>query len=83
MTTTPYNGEEKKVGPIIGILIIVILLVFAALYFWAQKVNIEEAPANENPSANTISSSTTVETNTSIDAEYGLEGVNSVESTTF
>mgnify|MGYP000889194110 CR=1 FL=1 len=33
------NNSNKKVGPIIGALIIVVILVIAALYVWGGKLN--------------------------------------------
>lgn len=41
------NTSGKKVGPIIGALIIVIILVIAALYTWGNRLN----KANMNPPA--------------------------------
>ncbi len=34
--------SDRTIGPIIGSLIIVILLIIGALYFWGQKLNSEE-----------------------------------------
>jgi hypothetical protein len=38
------NNQPRKegAGPIIGAIIVVILLVFGALYFWGQKLNNDE-----------------------------------------
>ncbi len=36
--------QDEGSGPIIGAIIIVILLVFGALYFWGQKLNTEPTP---------------------------------------
>lgn len=35
----PAPRTEKKVGPIVGVLIIVLILIVAALYFFGQKLN--------------------------------------------
>lgn len=35
---------KKPVGPVVGIVIILILLVFGALYFWGQYLNSQDAP---------------------------------------
>ena len=43
MPPTPHT--EKKVGPIAGALIIVLILIIAALYFFGQKLNTESIPA--------------------------------------
>ena len=40
---------QKSVGPLVGIIIIVIVLVIGALYFWGTKINNEAAP--ETPMA--------------------------------
>jgi hypothetical protein len=41
----PPEGRHSKgsAGPTIGIIIIVILLVFGALYFWGAKLNQKDA----------------------------------------
>lgn len=39
--------REEGSGPIIGAIIIVILLIFGALYFWGQKLN--KHPASDTP----------------------------------
>ncbi len=36
--------HDDGAGPIIGAIIIVILLVFGALYFWGQKLNRQPSP---------------------------------------
>ncbi|MBP9757041.1 MAG: hypothetical protein KBD06_00415 [Candidatus Pacebacteria bacterium] len=43
---TPAQNQPKDegAGPIIGAIIIVILLVFGALYFWGQKLNKKPHP---------------------------------------
>lgn len=38
MDNQATNGESK-IGPIIGIIIVVIVLIIGALYFWGQKLN--------------------------------------------
>lgn len=32
-------GENRKIGPIIGVLVIVLVIIIAALYFFGQKLN--------------------------------------------
>ncbi|HEY4494718.1 MAG TPA: hypothetical protein VJC02_01285 [Candidatus Paceibacterota bacterium] len=43
----PTPQQEKKVGPIVGALIIILVLIIAGLYFFGQKLNtqnpVEEA----------------------------------------
>ncbi|MDB5259169.1 MAG: hypothetical protein JWO73_377 [Candidatus Taylorbacteria bacterium] len=45
------NSAGKKVGPIIGALIIIILLVVAALYAWGHRLNKEAEPAADQAQA--------------------------------
>jgi hypothetical protein len=37
----PAPKTEKKIGPIVGTLVIVLVLIIAALYFFGQKLNTE------------------------------------------
>jgi hypothetical protein len=50
----PQPHQEKKVGPIVGALIIILVLIIAALYFFGQKLNtgapVESAPIVETQS---------------------------------
>ncbi len=39
----PVVQNHEGAGPIIGAIIVVILLVFGALYFWGQKLNKEQS----------------------------------------
>ncbi len=40
MPQTPRVPEDKKsIGPIVGIVIIILVLVLGGLYFWGQKIN--------------------------------------------
>ena len=41
---TQIRPRDEGAGPIIGAIIIVILLVFGALYFWGQKLNKKPTP---------------------------------------
>ncbi len=41
---TQNRRQDDGAGPIIGAIIIVILLVFGALYFWGQKLNHQPSP---------------------------------------
>ena len=45
------GGEGKSFGPIIGIIIIVIILIFGGLYFWGQQLNEEVSIESLAPSA--------------------------------
>lgn len=51
----PAPQAEKKVGPIVGALIIVLILIIAALYFFGQKLNTEVAPQMDQTPATDIS----------------------------
>lgn len=47
MPPAPTMPEKHSFGPIIGSVIIVIILILGALYFWGQRVN--KAPAEQVP----------------------------------
>ncbi len=56
----PQPQPEKKVGPIIGALIIVLILIVAALYFFGQRLNTQNkietaAPVTQNTPTQTSS----------------------------
>jgi hypothetical protein len=38
-SASPAEHKKTSVGPTVGIIIIVILLAFGALYFWGAKLN--------------------------------------------
>jgi uncharacterized protein HemX len=42
------GGKENKIGPVAGIIIVVIILIIGALYFWGKKLN-EKQPAAIDP----------------------------------
>lgn len=76
----PVNHTEKKVGPIIGALIIVLILIIAALYFFGQKLNTEApsvpatteqavTPASNENAANVLSSTSIDSLQADLDAE--------------
>ncbi len=44
----PVPSTEKKVGPIVGALIIVLMLIIAALYFFGSRLN-TQSPVNAVP----------------------------------
>lgn len=58
MTGMNPNGQkpEKKVGPIIGTLIIVLVLIIAALYFLGPKLSGQSSPATDTTSMNSSES---------------------------
>jgi len=45
---TTVTHTHDSIGPIVGSLIIVILLIIAALYIWTQKVPAEDMGAEQN-----------------------------------
>jgi hypothetical protein len=47
-----FDGDgvpSKSSGPIIGVVIIVILMVLGALYFWGARLNQQDNPENALP----------------------------------
>lgn len=60
--TSPAH-EHKPIGPIIGALIIVLVLIIGALYIWGQKLNLDEqkkAPETTEQTATTSDESASV-----------------------
>ena len=48
----PAPKRESSIGPIIGIIIVIAVLLVGALYFWGQhlsKVDLQEGKPNEQP----------------------------------
>ncbi len=45
----PSQNGEKKVGPIVATLIIVLILIIAALYLFASKINQPAVPTDNSP----------------------------------
>lgn len=59
----PIEGSAKsgkKVGPIVAILVIVLILIIAAVYLFASKLNKNEAPI-ENTAAPLVQNQVTTE----------------------
>lgn len=53
----PVSPAEKKVGPIVGVMIIVLILIIAGLYFFGQKLNDAKPiglPPEQQASVNTV-----------------------------
>ncbi|MBP9687870.1 hypothetical protein KBD68_04400 [Candidatus Woesebacteria bacterium] len=63
--------SHESVGPIVGSLIIVILLIVAALYIWAQKVS-DDVATSEAPAAVVVEEKLTPEQTTAVQ-ETGLD----------
>ncbi len=79
------SGEHKKVGPIIAILVIVLVLIVAALYMFASKIN-KSTPVPQQPvtsvveqASNTAAATQSVQpvTNTADDIESIQKDLNS------
>lgn len=66
---------EKKVGPIAGALIIVLILVIAALYFFGKKLNTDSVPVDTTTtqSASAVQADSTETLQADLNAQ--LEGV--------
>ena len=47
---SPVNNNHKRVGPIIAILVIVLVLIIAALYLFASRINQQIIPNNTESS---------------------------------
>ncbi len=65
------SNEESKIGPIIGIIIVVIVLIIGALYFWGEKLNKEKMGAPTNTTATTNQPVATDASTDSIVAKLG------------
>ncbi|HEY4503528.1 MAG TPA: hypothetical protein VJJ28_00225 [Candidatus Paceibacterota bacterium] len=82
MSPTPNN--EKKVGPIVGALIIVLILIIAALYFFGQKLNTnipsETPSANENTEISSEQTSLNVPPNSMTATATEPDNIQSLQS---
>ena len=56
---SPMNAEHKKVGPIIATLIIVLVLIIAALYLFASRLNQQAIPTDDTADQYGASATTT------------------------
>lgn len=43
----PIANENKKIGPILGLLVIILVIIIASLYFFGKKLN--TTPSTETP----------------------------------
>lgn len=48
-TRVQEKDEKKSVGPIIGIAIILVIIIFGGLYYWGDQINNQEERANITP----------------------------------
>ena len=65
--------KQKSAGPVIGIIIILIVLIIGALYFWGARLNRETVPQESAP----LSSSDAIE---DISADLNATVVNDIDS---
>lgn len=42
------NSEQKSVGPVVGSIIIVLVIVLGGLYFWGSRLNREETLSGDD-----------------------------------
>ena len=72
------NNGEKSVGPIVGIVIIVIILIIGALYVWGQKITENKKMLNDEttvtPSSETDSLTANFQTQSSSDEVDSIQG---------
>ena len=74
----PVPKSDKKVGPIIGALVVVLIIIIAALWFFGQKLS--TSPETTNEQQNVIRneaglSTSTNEADLEADLDAQLEGV--------
>jgi len=67
------SAKQKSVGPVVGIIIIVIVLVIGALYFWGAQLN-RQSP--EDTSTPPLSSSDSIE---NINADLTATAIQSID----
>ena len=90
--------HDRKIGPVVGAVIILILLVLAALYFWSIKLNsknettspmtseipMEGAKMNDGATVNNDVTATPAPSTeeVKIDKDLGLDGLNDIGTKT-
>jgi hypothetical protein len=78
------NNTEGGIGPVIGSLIIVIMLIIAALYIWGEHLNTEAQIQQANQSAGASTTIVTYSTSTApSDIEKDLKANASIQSRGF
>jgi hypothetical protein len=65
----PVAKENKKVGPILGALVIVLVIIIAALYFFGQKLNTTPVTPEVNTEETTGTSSEAAVIESDLDAQ--------------
>jgi hypothetical protein len=76
----PVPKPEKKVGPMIGAIIIILALIAAALYFFGQKVNTNSPANNVLPDPTTAAIATPANTDSMQAAAAKSDDVTSIET---
>ncbi len=57
---TPAAEPKGSMGPLVGSIIVIVILVIGAIYFWGEKLNTQE-PIQETPAAPALSQSDDVD----------------------
>lgn len=75
----PLSKPERKIGPIVGALIIVLVLIIAALYIFGKNLNTEpeivapEVRTTETMATSTSATSTTSDDTTSLESDLDAQ----------
>lgn len=69
------NSEGKKIGPIIGTLVIIIVIIIGALYFFGKRLDSQLPNTNENaiPARNDSADTLPAATNQAVTDEASLD----------
>lgn len=68
----PVPKADRKIGPIIGALVVVLIIIIAALWFFGQKLN--TTPADNNEQENVMRNEAGLSTSTNeVDLEADLD----------
>lgn len=70
-------AKQKSIGPVIGTVIIVIVLIIGALYFWGAKLNRDASPQELEETMQPLSTSDSVD---AIGADLSATAIDSIES---
>jgi uncharacterized protein HemX len=50
---TPTPNEDKSVGPTIGVILIVLVIILGGLYFWGQRISQQQQTQNAQTASTT------------------------------
>ena len=70
---------ESKAGPIIGIVIVVIVLIIGALYFWGQRLN-REVPVTPSSDTSALQEEQSDPSVTALNSQSSSDDYASIES---